>query len=104
MEHTGEHGRATTGAGATLTALREANVEVLLFHHEVDDERFAFFGPSPEHASLDREDLTAMGVEPQEGRLVDVAIRAALGTGASVRVVPGHGGPLEGLGAIVRWR
>ncbi|HET9690835.1 MAG TPA: Vms1/Ankzf1 family peptidyl-tRNA hydrolase, partial [Acidimicrobiales bacterium] len=90
----GEHGRATTGAGATLAALREGNVEVLLVHDDVDDERFAFFGPAPEHASLDREDLIAMGVEPREGRLVDVAIRAALGTGAAVRVVPGHGGPL----------
>jgi hypothetical protein len=34
---------------------------------------------------------------------VDVAIRAALGTGAGVRLVPKAGGPTDGLGAILRW-
>ena len=42
--------------------------------------------------------------EPVEGRLVDVAVRAALGTGAGIRVVPpGAAGPTDGMGAVLRW-
>jgi len=42
--------------------------------------------------------------EAIEASLVDVALRAALGTGAVVRIVPGAGGPSAGVGAILRWR
>jgi hypothetical protein len=42
--------------------------------------------------------------EPHDGRLVDVAIRAALGTGAGVRVIPKHGPVNEGIGGLLRWR
>ena len=42
------------------------------------------------------------GDEPQEGSAVDVLIRAALGTGAAVRVVPAQALP-EQVGAILRW-
>jgi hypothetical protein len=45
-----------------------------------------------------------MGVdEPQEARLVDVAVRAALGTGAGVRILPDGDVPTGRLGAILRW-
>ena len=50
-------------------------------------------------------DLTDLGVEgPRQGSLADVALRAALGTGAGVRMIPGAGGPRGGIGAILRWR
>ncbi len=41
--------------------------------------------------------------ELSEGRLVDVAVRAALLTGAAVRTVPRHGAPREQIGALLRW-
>ena len=44
---------------------------------------------------------------PVEGRLVDVAVRAALGTGAGVRVLEADDrsrhAPGEGLGALLRF-
>jgi hypothetical protein len=58
------------------------------------------------HVGGSRAQLEAMGVpagDIKQGRLADVAIRAALGTGAGVRVVPEHGGPAEGVGALLRW-
>jgi hypothetical protein len=40
---------------------------------------------------------------PTEGRLVDVALRAALGSGAGIRIVP-DSRQLDGrVGAILRW-
>jgi hypothetical protein len=48
--------------------------------------------------------LGDLGVDaPRTGRLVDVALRAAFGTGASAWIVPKAGGPAEGLGALLRW-
>jgi hypothetical protein len=42
-------------------------------------------------------------VEPHEGRLFDVVVRAAIGTGAGVWITPSAGGVDEGIGAILRW-
>ena len=102
-EELGQDDRAADGPADTLAALARAQVEVLLVHEALDDERRAFFGPEPTQVGL-RADELALGVdEPKEGALVDVAVRAALGTGAGVRVVPGGEVPTEGLGAILRW-
>ncbi|HEX2041872.1 MAG TPA: Vms1/Ankzf1 family peptidyl-tRNA hydrolase [Acidimicrobiales bacterium] len=102
-EELGQEDRAADGASATLAALARAQVEVLLVHEAPDDERRALFGPEPTQVGL-RADELALGVdEAQEGALVDVAVRAALGTGAGVRVVPGGDLPTDGLGAILRW-
>ena len=43
------------------------------------------------------------GSDAVEARLVDVAIRCALRSDAEVHFVPRHGGPAEGIGAILRW-
>jgi hypothetical protein len=83
-----------------------AAVDVLLVaSDDPEDARTAFFGPDPAVVGATAGDVRALGVdEPVEGRLVDVAMRAALGTGAGVRVVPpGAAGPTGGLGAILRW-
>jgi hypothetical protein len=77
---------------------------VLLVHEDPDDDRRAFFGPDPTAIGLRPDDLAALGVdEPSEAPLVDVAVRAALGTGAGIRVVPAGHAPTGGLGAILRW-
>ena len=103
-EEKGQGERAADGASATIEALARSQVAVLLLHDDPEDTRMAWFGPEPGHIATSRDDLEGMGVrEPKQGRLADVAIRAALGTGADVRVVPAHGGPSDGVGALLRW-
>jgi release factor family 2 len=98
---------AVEGASATLAALARGQVETLLVVGLfLDDEQTAWFGPAPTDAALDREALATLGVvEPVKGRLVDVAVRSALGTGAGVHVLDPdrHGGPAGGLGAVLRF-
>jgi peptide subunit release factor 1 (eRF1) len=89
------------GPRKVIEALQMAVVDTLLVADD-DEERRAWFGPDPTHVALDRSDVEAMGVsEPEEAPLVDVAIRAAIGTGAHVRVVPRHA-IAERIGAILR--
>ena len=103
-EELGQGDRAADGPEATVAALAMAQVEVLLVHEDPDDDRRAFFGPDPSAVGLKAGDLAALGVDqPAEAPLVDVAVRAALSTGAGIRVVPAGQGPTGGLGAILRW-
>lgn len=109
----------------TLASLREARVDVLVVHDPAiaagrperdgrdgaadgtaapgDGE--AWFDPgAPAMCAVTPAGLRALGVaDPRPGRLVDVAVRAALVSGATVRVVPAYGGPEGGLGALLRW-
>jgi hypothetical protein len=103
-EELGQGDRAVDGPEATLAALARAQVEVLLAHDDPGDERTAWFGPEPTQVGASADDVRALGVEdPTEARLVDVAVRAALGTGAGIRVVPAADEPTGGVGAILRW-
>jgi hypothetical protein len=104
-EERGQADRAAEGPELTLHALAMAAVDVLLVApDDPDDARTAWFGPDPTQVSLRSEDLRDLGVEqPVEGRLVDVAVRAALGTGAGVRVVEPGAGLGGGIGAVLRW-
>jgi hypothetical protein len=105
----GAGNRAVEGAAATLAALGRGQVETLLLTGLfLDDERTAWFGPAPTDVGADRDALAGLGVPgPVEGRLVDVAVRAALGTGAGVRVLEADDrsrhAPGEGLGALLRF-
>jgi len=103
-EERGQGDRAAEGPAATLAALAAAQVDMLLVHDDPDDGRTAWFGPEPNQVGLTAPEVRGFGAAtPVEGRLVDVALRAALGTGAGARVVPRGGGPAGGLGAILRW-
>lgn len=103
-QETGRGERAVEGADATVDALATARVDTLLVHDDEDDDRTALVGPSAEQIGLDAAALEDLGVEdPARVRMVDACIRAGLGTGADVRIVPRHGGPEAGLGAILRW-
>ena len=99
----GQHDRAADGPGRVVEALQRAQVRTLLVHDDPDDDRTIWFGPEPLHIGLDEAAVRAMGVEsPNEGRAVDVCIRAALGSGADVRVVPAS--VLDrNVGAILRY-
>jgi hypothetical protein len=108
-EELGQRDRAADGAAATLAALGRGQVETLLLTGLfLDDERTAWFGPAPTDVAADRDTLAGLGVpDPVEARLVDVAVRAALGTGAGVRVLEPAAGPGqapgEGVGALLRF-
>ncbi len=99
----GQDDQAADGPARTFEALAMAQVDVLLVHDDPGDDRQAWFGPEPTQVALTEDTLAAMGVdEPRHARRADVAVRAALGTGAGVRVVPPKGAS-DGLGAILRW-
>ena len=101
----GPGGLAVEGAEATLAALARSQVEVLLVADDPDDERTAWFGAAPEQVATGRATVQDMGEPlPVEGRMADVAVRAAFGTSADVQVVdPGGAGPRDGLGALLRF-
>jgi Bacterial archaeo-eukaryotic release factor family 2 len=108
-EELGQADRAVEGAAATLAVLSRGQVETLLLTGLfLDDQRTAWFGPAPTDVAADRDTLAGLGLaDPAEARLVDVAVRAALGTGAGVRVLDpadqSRQAPGEGLGALLRF-
>ncbi|MEZ5238414.1 MAG: Vms1/Ankzf1 family peptidyl-tRNA hydrolase [Microthrixaceae bacterium] len=98
-------GRGASGATATAQALSEGRVATLLVHDDPRDERRALVDLDGHWCSGDPTDDAT---RPEDGsvveaRLVDIAIRCALRSDAEVRFVPRHGGPEEGIGAILRW-
>lgn len=104
-EELGQADRAVVGVKDTLAALTAGQVAALLVHDGVDDDRTAWFGDDPIPVSTEASVLRDLGVdEPRQARLVDVAIRAALGTSADVHITPAHGPLREGIGALLRWR
>ena len=98
-------GEAADGAEATLRALNESRVEVLLVHDDLGEGPRAWFAPDEALAATSRDSLEDLDRRAVEGRLHDIAIRAALLTDAEVRIVPGAGpnAPAAGLGALLRW-
>lgn len=103
-EERGQRDRMTEGVDATVAALTQGQVEILLVHDDPDDDREAWFGDGPAHIAVSRDQARELGIEhPDRARLPDALVRAALGTGAGVRVVPAAGGASGGVGAILRW-
>ena len=102
-EERGQHDLAADGPARVVEALQQAQVATLLVHDDLEDDRTIWFGPEPLHIGLDEATVKAMGVEqPWEARAIDVCIRAAIGSGAEVRVVPKS--VLDrNLGAILRF-
>jgi hypothetical protein len=104
-EQRGRNGAVADGPGETFAALRGAVVDTLLVHEDPADERTAWFSSTaPTLVALEERTLRDLGVEPVAGRLEDVAVWSALGSGGTVQLVPAHGPntPLEGLGARLR--
>ncbi len=102
-EEKGQADQGVVGAKATAAALAMAQVQVLLVHDEPDDSRMAWFGADPTSVALSAEELRDLGVdEPHSGRLVDVFLRSAVGTGAGVRIVPEPDRIHEDVAALLR--
>ena len=100
----GQNDLAVQGVSATIGALAAARVDTLLIHDDPDDGRTAWFGPEPGMVAEAATTLSDLGVDdPQEARLVDVAIRAAFATGAAVRIIPSGGSVQDGIGGILRF-
>ncbi len=102
----GQAKRAVDGVEDVVAALRKAQVETLLVTTDAAAYSTLFFGPDPTQLGTRREDLAALGVDdPQEGPMLDVLLRAALGTAADVQVVPHEmpTAPDGGVGALLRY-
>ena len=98
------HELGVEGPADTLLALFEGRVDTLLVHADPEDDRVAFFGAEASQVAADEETFTALGIECRQGPLLEVALRAAHGTGATIAFVPVHGRsvPSDGIGAILR--
>lgn len=107
QEERGQDDLATQGWERTMAALRMSQVDTLLVTPDVDDKPAFFAAADPNQCSADRGVLEGLGLgEVVEGRARDVVVRAALGTGAEVKVIPSLGsehGPKDGVGSILRF-
>ena len=76
----------------------------VLVHDDPTDERRAWFAPDARQAATDPDTLTALGLTPVEGRLVDVTLWAAHTTGAHIHMLPAaiSNGPSGGIGGLLR--
>ena len=103
-EELGQGDRATQGADEVLGALGAGQVEALLVSDVPEDAREAWFGAQPSQVAPTEASAELLGFGGRPGRLREAAIRAAIGTGASVHVLPRGAGPADDLGALLRWR
>lgn len=105
QEERGQRDRATDGVRPTVEAIRKAQVGTLLVHDDPDDDRMLWFADDPSLVAVTRNELDGLADHVEEGRVADVLVRAAAGTGADVLVVPagGTGIPNDGCGAILRY-
>lgn len=105
VEERAPHGRGVDGPEATLAALAEGKVGTLIVSAGSPYDDQAWFGEAPTqvHAAGD---AGPTWPDPRSGPLVDVAVRAAVLTGAEVRVIPPDAGygPERGVGGICRHR
>jgi hypothetical protein len=103
-EEIGQGDLGCEGLEGTVAALAAGQVEALLISPGPGLEHPVRFGTDPLQLALDREGVEALGVaDPQEAPLLDVAVRAALGSDASIRLVPSEERLAEGIGALLRW-
>ena len=95
-----DEGGIRGGADDVLSALSRGEVSTLIVSDDPDDARTAWFVPGGFAAAVRADALTGLGADPVEGRLVDVAVRSALLSGAEVVVGPSAYG--RELAALLR--
>lgn len=106
VEERSPHGLAVEGAAQTLNALATGRIATLVVSGDGRaNDLAAWFGPTPTEVSP-AEAGHPVAPDAHRGPLVDVTVRAALLTGAHVRVVPPDAdyGPSEGVGGLCRYR
>lgn len=104
-ENQGPGGRAVTGRQQTVAALAAGRVQTLLLADGAVGRRTAWFGPGPRDVAADRRPLVRAGLPARRGTLEDVATRAAILTGAELRVLAADRAEdlVEGIGALCRF-
>lgn len=107
QEERGQNDLAVDGKAATFEALRKAQVDRLLISPGRVDDAAYFSRADLSQGALDRKSLAELGIDDiDEADAADVFVRAAIGTGARVIVIPevgGDHGPGEGVGALLRY-
>lgn len=99
-------GLTVNGPKDTLKALGAGQVDTVLLDPTQTAEHSAWFGPDLAQAAASRGALIAVGVpHPRRAPLADVAVRAAAGTGAAVRILPAGSAYLapSGIAALLRY-
>lgn len=102
----GQDKRACDGLTAVVEALRKAQVQTLLVTTDVDSSAQLWFGEDPTQIGRTRDEVEQLGATTvTSGPSVSVLLRAALGTGADVQLVPHQSeqAPTEGVGAVLRY-
>jgi hypothetical protein len=98
---------AREGVQDVVEALQRGEVDTLLLTDRVErSDRSISFGPAPMQLAVDGAQLDAMGAtHAEQAPLVDVVLRAAIGSGAEVAVVSdaGDAAPRDGTGALLRF-
>jgi peptide subunit release factor 1 (eRF1) len=104
--HLGPDGLAVEGSRDTINALAAGRVATLVVSDDPNDARTAWFGHEPTELFASQAEARRSRTLFSEGALVDVAVRAALLTGARVRMIPtgAAGLPAGGIGALCRYR
>ena len=103
-EESGQRDRAVAGFDQTIAALAAGQVATLLVAEDPDDEVDAWFGDDPSRVAVSEAAGEALGwTALRPGRRREAVVRAAIGTGADVRVIPRGSGPAEDVGALLRW-
>lgn len=103
VDHGGPCGDAVRGAIRTAAALAEGRLGTLLVVDHSGDSRLGWFSPEL-LCAVDKPAPPLLEGHPKAGRLVDVAVRAALLSRAEIRVLtPAQGSRLQdGIGGLVR--
>ncbi|MER6997933.1 hypothetical protein [Streptomyces sp. NPDC000410] len=98
-------GAAADGLSATVAALQRGQVAALLLNHPPASSLHLWTGPRPTQLALSEQELRTFGVRaPHEDHADEALVRALVGTGAELVVVPGSELPLrEGVGALLRY-
>ena len=104
-DNMGPGGLAVEDVMDTLDALASGRVATLLVRPFSADSRVAWFGAGPTDVYPDHAAAALSGAPVHSGRLIDVAVRSALLSGAHVRVItqstPSE--PVGGIGALCRY-
>ncbi|HEY5248490.1 MAG TPA: Vms1/Ankzf1 family peptidyl-tRNA hydrolase [Dermatophilaceae bacterium] len=104
-DNMGPGGLAVEDVMDTLDALASGRVATLLVRPFSADSRVAWFGAGPRDVYPDHDAAALSGEPVHSGRLIDVAVRSALLSGADVRVItqitPAE--PVGGIGALCRY-
>ncbi|MGW3039960.1 baeRF2 domain-containing protein [Kitasatospora sp. NPDC001159] len=93
------------GLADTIAALRQGQAEAVLINDPFDLHQRLWVGMAPKQIAISHAELRNLGVESSWEEPADAAlIRAVVGTGAELVVVPHDELPLpDGLGAVLRY-